>query len=80
MKKIIKIVSMLAIATTLAVTTPAFSQTGEGETMTTTTDDDDDFDLGWIGLLGLLGLLGLRRKTERVHDTTVHDTAHRTNR
>ncbi len=72
---------VLGLAAALALSAPAFAQTGSsdaaGSTGSTTstnsqrTDDTPHHDYGWIGLLGLAGLAGLRKQhNDRVVDST----------
>jgi MYXO-CTERM domain-containing protein len=73
MKKVTKLMSVLALTVFLGITSPVIAQTTDNTTGTTATTDDGDDDSGkWglAGLLGLLGLLGLRRKDDDRHRTT----------
>ena len=75
MKKVTKLMSVLALTLFLGVASPVMAQTTDNTTGTTATTDDDDDDSGkWglAGLLGLLGLLGLRRKDDDRNRTTTH--------
>lgn len=76
MKKVSKLISVLAILFCITVTNPVIAQTTDTTTTTTTAtdnrDDDDNGKWGLAGLLGLLGLLGLKRKDDdRRTSTTV---------
>ena len=77
MKKVTKILAVVALSAFLGVNSPAMAQTDQTGTTTTTTTDDDDDDgdegkWGLLGLLGLAGLLGLKRRDNDTHRTTTN--------
>ena len=78
MKKPIKIFSVLALCTFMALGTyeTAFAQEDNRTTAQADDNDDDDTDWGWVGLIGLAGLLGLRGKDrdDRDRDVRVRTT------
>jgi len=70
MKTITKTMSVIALFTFLAVSSPAMAQTSSDNTSTSASSNNDRNDSGKCGLLGLaglLGLLGLRRKDDDRH-------------
>lgn len=75
MKKVSKMLGVLALTAFLGLTNPVVAQTADSPTTTTQTDDEDDDSgkIGLAGLLGLLGLLGLRRnKDDKKYTTTTN--------
>jgi MYXO-CTERM domain-containing protein len=76
MRKIPKVMSVLALITFLGITNPTIGQVAADNPTTQNARDDDDDDsgkLGLVGLIGLAGLLGLRRRDrndERKYTTT----------
>lgn len=79
MKKVNKVLGVLALTAFIGFTNPVVAQsTDNGAAATRTMDDDNDDDSGkWglAGLLGLLGLLGLKRRDRDDHRT--HSTTNR---
>ena len=79
MKKVTKVLGVLAFSFMLGITSPVVAQTSDNTTTTTTSGDDEEADdeddagkWGLAGLLGLLGLLGLKRRDDDRRQTSTN--------
>jgi hypothetical protein len=66
MKTLKRIAALLAVSTTLFISTPLMAQNDPNNTTASSgRDNDNDHNWSWVGLIGLLGFLGLKRKDDR---------------